>query len=228
MKKNILISILTVMIVVWLFWIYYIVNDHKFKILKYKEKLNFLENMVESERSDWSTYQHELYQCKKINWELDVSNKKDIIIDSEIVYYSTQNNICEKWWKLWKNKTYWFQFCLPNEWNWVHSGYWFYTEILHDNTDGVWNTKIINQEIKTGEDDNVLYIQDTKFWWSWLENKKIVSKNEVSIVEDWFDVIQNYVWSDLTLKTKSHEIIFMFNKNNDLHQKIINTIELLK
>lgn len=221
MQKNILTSILSLIILILLISIYHLHNNYQQGKLQYEKKLNKLENMIEAEREESGKYENELYQCKARNWEIEKISNHKTLKESEVILHTSENNICTSGWKLWKNNTYWFQACLPNEWNWIHSWYWFYTELLHDKTNGIWNTDYINE---SWEDKNIIYIQDTQYGSSWIENKKIVLHSETKKVEDWFDKNQKYVWSDLTLTTKTHEIRFTYNKDNELQKQIIDSI----
>jgi len=134
---------------------------------------------------------------------------------------------CDSSMNLWKNKFYNFSMCLPSDYLW-YGAYWhsinfdkkLNTFVVIDNE---WKQYIDDSDITIGRNKDSRSNRISLYWCFWKKSKKyLLWKLEV------FDCID-----EDTKKYKSTEfnfkddIFFSFDKNNNEHIKIINSIKPL-
>ena len=160
-----------------------------------------------------------LVWCKSNN----IENKEDTSTDkSKVIYNSTE---CKPNMKLWINKTYNFEVCIPKDW-WELSEYsWNVSSDLsiYDNTGIIWNW-VDSEELSTvvisnKEDLLWKYDQEVMLW-----NKKIIKSYFIN--NEWKKEFLEYKY--IIKVWKNQYYLFSFSKQTKEIKDIIKSIKLLK
>lgn len=154
----------------------------------------------------------------------DYNKKSDDNIQKELPQWS-----CENWYKYWKNKTYKFEMCIPNDWDSIDS-FWWRPWDFNDMTEAIWKFEDNNSEAVTS-----IYIRNNnsvKINWYWTTDEFITNIKENKLFVDWFERLEwnelIYKWTFLHLKSWYQIIVFFYDKNDKIQQKIIESINLVK
>jgi hypothetical protein len=145
------------------------------------------------------------------------------------MFFKKEANLCQKNFEIWTNDTYKFSMCLPNDWksmNW----YWKILAEFDDNAVEIWEPIINSNSFKTKIQiwsNNRLDIIDG-YWYGVTD--PFITKIEWNKL--YVDTFERWEWNNLVYKGSllyinswSNIISFFYDKNNQDHKIIINSVE---
>jgi hypothetical protein len=141
----------------------------------------------------------------------------------------TISSNCNDWWKKWENKSYNFTMCMPEDWKWMHAIGWVPEPTITDDMTDIWKFENFNNSISIWNNDRL----DIKTgYWYWITDPIISKIDENRLYVDWFE---RKDWNKLEYKgtilffDNNFEIVsFYYNKNDEVHKKVIDSIRELK
>lgn len=143
----------------------------------------------------------------------------------------TISSNCNNWWKKWENKTYWFSLCMPEDWKWMHAIGWIPESIITDDMLEIWefnksSEQLINDIQIWPENPNL----DSLWYWHWITDFEISWIDNWKMYVDWFKREEwnklQYIKSILFFEGGDILTRFYYDKNDEVHKKVIDSIKL--
>ena len=150
--------------------------------------------------------------------------KEDLNIQDELFQW-----VCKNGYKYWENKSYWYEICIPKDWDSL-SSYTWKPEKFHDYNEDLWIYKPANLSdiyIEIQYDNQIL-----SDFWSWNIIYKIRDIHNGKVFFDLYDREKNnelvYKWTFMYLYSWNKISSFYFNKQDKESVIVIESIKKLK